>query len=74
MKLPDKITSYKESVLRLIPIVLDKLSICDITPKELFETVKDCASISEFIDVLDCLFVLGKVELIDQGGLLHYVA
>lgn len=74
MRFPNKITSFKESVFRLIPVVLDVLAKFDITPKELFEIVKDDASIYEFIDVLDCLFILGKVEFIDQGGVLHYVA
>ena len=74
MRFPDKITSYKESILRLLPLVLDELSRCDMNPTELFESIRNKASLSEFVDALDCLFALGKVELIQKSEVLHYVA
>ena len=74
MRFPDKITSYKESFLEIIPLILDELSRCDMTPTELFESLHNKASLSEYIEALDCLFALGKVELIQQREVLHYVA
>jgi hypothetical protein len=74
MRFPDKITSYKESVLCLIPLALEKLAICDMTPRELYDTLKDKVSISDFVDVMDCLCSLGKVEFLEHEGVLHYVA
>ena len=74
MRFPDKITSYKESILRLLPLILDELSRCDMTPTELFESLHNKASLSDYIEALDCLFALGKVELIQQSEVLHYVA
>lgn len=74
MRFPDKITSYKESTLRLLPIILDELSRCDMSPTELFELLNDKPSLSEYVEALDCLFALGKVELVQQSEVLHYVA
>lgn len=74
MRFPDKITSYKESILRLLPLILDELSRCDMTPTELFGSLHNKASLSDYIEALDCLFALGKVELIQQSEVLHYVA
>lgn len=74
MRFPDKITSYKESILRLLPIILDELSKCDMSPTELFELLYDKPSLSEYVEALDCLFALGKVELVQQSEVLHYVA
>ena len=74
MRFPDKITSYNESVLRLFPIILNELSKCDITPTELYLSIKEKASISDYIDALDSLFAMGKVKLINSNEVLHYVA
>ena len=73
MRFPDKITSYKESVLCLLPIVIDELSVCDMTPTELFELLKGKASLLDCIDAFDCLFALGKVVFDQQREVLHYV-
>lgn len=74
MKLPDKIISYSESVLRLLPTILDELSTCDMTPQELYGLLKHKASLPDFIEALDCLYMLRKVELNQQSEVLHYVA
>ena len=74
MRFPDKITSFKESVLRLLPLILIELSEYDRTPKELYDSLKKQATLSEYIDALDCLFMLKKVEFNPQREVLHYVA
>ncbi len=73
MKFPDKITAYKESILCLIPQVLDRLSVSDMTPMKLYSILNSDVSISDFIEVLDCLYVLGKVRLDQKYEVLHYV-
>ena len=74
MRFPDKITSYKESVFRVLPLILNEISISDMTPACLFERLKDKTSLLEYIEALDCLYALGKVELVHEGKVLHYVA
>lgn len=74
MRFPDKITSYKESVFRLIPLILNQISKCDMRPVEIYELIKSCTSPSEYIEALDCLFILKKIEFNQQSGELHYVA
>lgn len=45
MRFPDKITSYKESVFRLIPLILNQISECDMRPVEIYELIKSCIRI-----------------------------
>ena len=40
MKLPSKVTSYKESVISKFPIVLESLSYSNETPRQLYEKEK----------------------------------
>lgn len=73
MKIPSKVTPYKESTIAKFPIVLSLLEKRDISPSELYESLKKnkIESILEYVEVLDCLYALGKIEL--RGELLHYV-
>ena len=75
MKLPNKVTSYEESVLsKLIPI-LNLLSQKNMQIYELYvETREQYGSYSDFVDALDCLFALRKIEYLDKEEVLHYVA
>ena len=75
MKLPNKVTSYEESVLgKLVPI-LNLLSQKNMHIYELYaETRALYNSYLDFVDVLDCLFALRKIEYFDNEGVLHYVA
>ena len=72
MRLPDKITSFKESVFKLFPLILNQVSKYDMYPIDIYENIKSITSPSEFIEALDCLFILKKIEL-NQQGELHYV-
>ncbi len=75
MRLPSKVTSYNDSVIAKFPLILHALSVCDMTPAQLFDTVKrkgKFKTIREFIEILDCLYVLEKIEL-RYGEVLHYV-
>ena len=75
MKFPNKVTSYKDSVLsKLIPI-LDLLVLKNMQVFQLYyETKKYYNTYSDFIDALDCLFALGKIEYLVKEEVLHYVA
>ncbi len=73
MKLPSKITSYKESVLSKIPDIMSILIQGDISILTLYEKTKDSfINIEEFLDVLDCLYAINKIELKDNREI-HYV-
>jgi hypothetical protein len=64
MKLPNKLFSYKESIISKFPIILYELHRRDyLTVYQLYINVMGkFDSVSEFLEVLDCLFVLKKVE------------
>ena len=67
MKLPNKVTSYEESI-------LDEMCNRDVSLKELYSaTYQNFSDMSEFIDVLDVLFALNKLEYNDELEVLHYV-
>lgn len=73
MKIPSKVTPYKESTIAKFPIVLSFLEKGDISPSELYTKLKkgkvEC--VMEYVEVLDCLYAMNKIEL--RGELLHYV-
>ncbi len=74
MKFPSKVTPYKASLLAKFPIILSCLEYEDLRPEELYREVKSKVSdVGEFLEILDCLYALGKVELFEEGGVLHYV-
>ncbi|MEG2623505.1 MAG: hypothetical protein RSC06_11455 [Clostridia bacterium] len=74
MRLPNKVTPYRESILAKFPVVLSKLEHEDVEPSKLFRAAKGkMHDVGEFIEVLDCLYALGKIRLIDEEGVLHYV-
>ena len=64
MKFPSKVTPYKESIIAKFPMVLEKLEKKDMAPGELYKSVKNkVADIKEFMDIMDCLYALNKIEL-----------
>lgn len=74
MKLPNKVTSYKESTLSRFSPILRCLSKCDMSIYELYEeTKKNYVSLTEYIDALDCLFALNQIEYFEEKEVLHYV-
>ena len=74
MRLPSKVTPFKDSTLSLLPLLLKEINKGDISPLTLLEKVRDRAGeISNFTEALDCLFALNKVELNEQAELLSHV-
>lgn len=74
MRLPSKVTPYRNSILSKFPAVMKILAQEDITPGDLFQKVKKSEiDLADFIKILDGLYLLGRVELVREKGVLHYV-
>ena len=65
MKFPSKVTPYKASILSKFPTVLSVLETENMKSK--------VADVGEFLEILDCLFALGRIELNEEEGVLRYV-
>jgi hypothetical protein len=74
MRLPNKVTHYSNSIIALFPDILEALEQQNMSPKELFEIAKSRKNdMADFLSALDCLFALGRIELIEEGRVLRYV-
>lgn len=75
MRLPSKVTTYADSMLSKFPIVLGYLSEQDMSPAELYKKMKPkVEDVGELLEIIDCLYVLGKLELVPDREVLRYVA
>lgn len=73
MRLPSRVTPYKNSTFAKFPKVLSLLKEQDMYPQELYGQAKGKSfEVADFIEVMDCLYLLGRVEL-SKGGVLRYV-
>lgn len=77
MKFPNKTILYNESVISKFPAILNRLSHGEMSASELFLALKpqtDFAGYAaDFIDALDCLYALGKINFNPQTRRLSYV-
>ena len=74
MRLPSKVTPYKKSTLSKFPVVISVLQQQDMSPIELFSKVKGKGiDMADYVEILDCLYMLGTVELYAEKEVLHYV-
>ena len=73
MKMPSKVTPYKESIIAKFPVILTILEKEDLSPTELYGKVRKSKikDITEFVEVLECLYAMNKIEL--RREVLHYV-
>jgi len=68
MQLPNKLYSYKNSTLALIPIVLRNLKQGAVPVQELYTAVKpQLNDATDFLSVMDCLYALRAIEMTDEG-------
>ncbi len=68
MQLPNKLYSYKNSTLSLIPVVLKKLQNGPIKAGDLYWAIKPMLNEpTDFLSVMDCLYALQAVEITDGG-------
>jgi hypothetical protein len=73
MRLPNKINSFSESSIAKFPVVLDVLEKGDMQVSALYAAVKKSTDdVGDFIEILDCLYALGKVEYLEKERVLHY--
>jgi hypothetical protein len=74
MRLPNRVTPYRKSTLAKFPVVLSALQEFDMSPQILYARVKKKDfPVTDFIEVLDCLFMLGKIEFVPGKEVLRYV-
>lgn len=74
MLLPNKLFSYNESILCKLPVVLRELERKPYSVHELYKLVaRKMSGVSEYIEVLDCLYALGKIKYDEEVGVLRYV-
>lgn len=75
MKLPNKLYSYSESVISNFPKILSVIKKeNELTILQLYIKVNTkVSSIVEFIEVLDCLYILGKIEYNYETRRIYYV-
>lgn len=69
MLLPNKLFSYNQSVLSKLPTFLTALD-KPTNPKYLYLSMKNVIkSPMEFMEVLDCLYALNKIDIDNEGRL-----
>ena len=74
MLLPNKLFSYEESILSRFPVMLSVLEEKPMRVSELYKKMNDYVeSVNDFIEILDCLYALGQIELDGEEGVLKYV-
>lgn len=73
MRLPSKVTPYEISTISKFPHILKYIETQELSPIGLYKKVKHRMDIVEYIEVLDCLFALGKIEYDASKGVLIYV-
>jgi hypothetical protein len=72
MRLPSKVTPFKDSILAKLPLVLNEVKVSDISVMNLYTKIKTDDT-SDFLERLDCLFALRKIEFVEHSEEIHYV-
>jgi hypothetical protein len=74
MQLPNKITTFNESVLSKFPAILRFVEKGNVPVLELYNAVHaETEDVETFLEVLDCLYALGKIDFIEQERTICYV-
>ena len=75
MLFPIKLCSYNESIISKFPVVLKVIKREPVAVLDLYrQVIGSMTGVNEFIDVLDCLYALHKIEYDDEKEVLRYVA
>ena len=73
MLLLNKLISYDQGIISKFPVVLKELKNGPVSVHDLYNRmIKKMSGISEFIDTLDCLYELGKIEFDEEEEVLRY--
>lgn len=68
MQLPNKLYSYKDSTLALLPVLLNKLDGKKIPVSELYSYFKNRTDDpAEFLSVMDCAYILNAIDINEEG-------
>ncbi len=68
MQLPNKLYSYKNSTLYLVPLVLNELKDAPLMVKDLYDRVRShLEDPTDFISVMDCLYALRAADVNENG-------
>ncbi len=68
MQLPNKLYSYKNSNLAIVPLVLDAIKDKPTAVKDLYLSIKPMLSdATDFLSVMDCLYALRAVDINEKG-------
>lgn len=70
MQLPSKLYPYNQSSLALIPPILKYLEKCNnsVSVTDMYHHMKNHVDEpSDFLGVMDCLFLLGTIDLNEKG-------
>lgn len=68
MQLPNKLYSYKNSTLALIPKVLSEIRDTPVPVFELYDILKpELNDATDFLSVMDCLYALRAADINDEG-------
>lgn len=68
MQLPNKLYSYKNSTLALMPVVLNEIKQNPIPVESLYIRLRSILKDpTDFMSVMDCLYALRAVDINDEG-------
>lgn len=68
MQLPNKLYSYKNSTLALMPVVLNEIKQNPMPVEALYIRVRPALKEpTDFMSVMDCLYALRAVDINDEG-------
>lgn len=73
MNLPGKSVMYSKSIFPLFPKILRELQKEDLSVNELYIRLCSEHDFEIFMNALDCLFALGKIEINVKEKKLYYV-
>lgn len=74
MKLPSKIISYNESIIGKFSIILDIVCLKEINIYDLFNDVKKrFNNIEEYLQALEVLYLLNKIDIYSDSEVIKYV-
>lgn len=68
MQLPNKLYSYKNSTLALLPKVLSEIKDTPVPVFELYDILKpELNDATDFLSVMDCLYALRAADINDES-------
>lgn len=74
MLLPNKLFSYNESIISKFPIILQILKKSPCSVSELYKRIqRNVTGVNEYMEILDCLYALNKIDYDDEAEVLMYV-